>query len=98
MPSFSSTFSFFYLFLSLSNEMIMEVFFQRFLSSYLTLNFEMLYNYQVGQVVLCSEEPTMYCLSVSLFVHFSFSLQCNEYRYFRQRAVHQYSVHSVAIY
>ena len=40
----------------------------------------------------------MYCLSVSLFVHFSFSLQCNEYGNFRQRAVQQYSIHSVAIY
>ena len=44
------------------------------------------------------EESTMYCLSVPLFIHFSFSLQCNEYGNFRQRAVYQYSVHSVAIY
>ena len=36
-------------------------------------------------------------LSVPLFCTFSFSLQCNEYGIFRQRTVHQYSVHSVAI-
>ena len=34
---------------------------------------------------------------ISPFICTFFSLQCNEFGNFRQRSVHQYSVHSVAI-
>ena len=53
--------------------MHMDIFRQRFLKNCLTQDFEILYKALIWQVVLCFKESATYCLSVPLFVHFSFS-------------------------
>ena len=53
--------------------MHMDIFRQRFLKNCLTQDFEILYKALIWQVVLCIKESATYCLSVPLFVHFSFS-------------------------
>ena len=84
-------FLYFYLFLSLSlsDVMIMEVFIKdfsvttrpRILKFCTTIRYDKLN---------CVSKTTMFCLSVPLIVHYSFSLQCYECGNVRQRAVHQF--------
>ena len=51
----------------------MDIFRQRFLKNCLTQDFDILYKALIWQVVLYIKESATYCLSVPLFVHFSFS-------------------------
>ena len=99
-----------FLSLSLPNVMIMEVFVKdfsvttwpRILKFCTTIKYDKLYCVLENRLCIAYQSLYLYIfLSLSNVMDmdiFVFSPQCNEYGNFRQRAVHQYSIQSLAIY